>query len=80
MTKVDGKEAKILFLDDLSQPKSENKTVVDLEKLKGIGKQRYELCVGKSNLTVLGGTVMSVKYLDKFTKKEQDNEQTASED
>lgn len=76
----DGKEAKFLFLDDLSQPKSENNTVVDIEKLKGIGKQWYEHCVGISNLTVLGGTVMSKGDLDKFTKKEQNNEQTASED
>ena len=76
----DGKEAKFVFIDDLSQPKSENKKVVDIEKLKEILKQRYELCVGKSNLTVLGGTVMSKGDFDKFTKKEQDDEQTASED
>lgn len=68
----DGKEAKFIFLDDLSQPKSENNTVVDIEKLKGIGKEWYEHCVGRSNLTVLGGTtVMSKGDLDKFTKKEQ---------
>ena len=66
----DGKEAKFLFLDDLSQPKSENNTVVDIEKLKEIGKQWYGRCVGRSHLTVLGGTVMSVSELDKFTKKE----------
>lgn len=76
----DGKEAKFIFLDDLSQPKSENNTVVDLEKLKGIGKQWYEHLVGRSNLTVLDGTVMSKGDFDKFTKKEQDNGKTASED
>ena len=70
----DGKEAKFIFLDDLSQPKSENKTVVDIEKLKGIVKQWYEHCVGRSNFTVLGGTFMSKVDLDKFKKKEQDNE------
>jgi hypothetical protein len=70
----DGKEAKFIFLDDLSQPKSENKTVVDLEKLKGIGKQWFEHCVGRSNLTVLGGTVMNVSEFDKLTKKESGNE------
>lgn len=73
----DGKEAKFVFIDDLSQPKSENKTVVDIEKLKEILKQRYEHCVGRSNFTVLGGTVMSKGDLDKFTKKEQDNEQNS---
>lgn len=67
----DGKEAKFLFFDDLSQPKSENNTVVDLEKLKVIGKQWFDNCVGRSHLTVLGGTVMSKGDLDKFTKKEQ---------
>jgi hypothetical protein len=71
----DGKEAKFLFIDDLHDTK-----VADFSKLKGIGKQWYEHCVGRSNLTVLGGTVMSKGDLDKFTKKEQDNEQTASED
>jgi hypothetical protein len=63
----DGKEAKFIFLDDLSQPKSENNVVVDIEKLK----QWYEHCAGRSNLTVLGGTVMSKGDFDKFTKKEQ---------
>ena len=71
----DGKEAKFIFLDDLHDTK-----VADFSKLEGIGKQWYEHCVGRSNLTVLGGTVMSKGDLDKFTEKEQDNEQTASED
>lgn len=71
----DGKEAKFLFLDDLHDAK-----VADFSKLNGIGKQWYEHCIGRSSLTVLGGTVMSKGDLDKFTKKEQDNEQTASED
>lgn len=71
----DGKEAKFIFLDDLHDTK-----VADFSKLNGIGKQWYEHCVGRSNFTVLGGTVMSKGDLDKFTKKEQDNEQTASED
>ena len=67
----DGKEAKFIFLDDLSQPKSKNNTVVDVEKIKEIGKQWYENCVGRSNLYVLGGTVMRKGDLDKFTKKEK---------
>ena len=75
---IDGKEAKFLFLDDLSQSKSENNTVVDLEKLKEIVKQWYEHCDGRSNLTVLGGTFMSKVDFDKFTKKEQANERNGS--
>lgn len=62
----DGKKAKILFLDDLNDTK-----VADFSKLEGIGKQWYEHCGGRSNLTVLGGTVMSKGILDKYTKKEQ---------
>ena len=62
----DGKEAKFLILDDLHDTK-----VADFSKLEGIGKQWYEHCVGRSNFTVLGGTVMSKGDLDKFTKKEQ---------
>ena len=71
----DGKEAKFLFLDDFHVAK-----VDDFSKLEGIGKQWYEHCVGRSNFTVLGGTVMSIGDLDYFMKKEQDKEQTASED
>lgn len=52
----DGKETKFIFLDDLHDTK-----VADFSKLNGIGKQWYEHCVGRSNFTVLGGTVMSVK-------------------
>lgn len=62
----DGKGWKFLFLDDLHNTKD-----ADFSKLKGIGKQWYENCFGRSNLTVLGGTVMSKGDFDKFTKKEK---------
>ena len=68
----DGKEEKFLIIDDLHDTK-----VADFSKLDGIGKQWYEHCIGRSNFTVLGGTVMSKGDLDKFTKKEQDNEKNS---
>lgn len=71
----DGKEVKFLILDDLHATE-----VADFSKLEGIGKQWYEHCMGRSNLTVLGRTIMSKGDFDKFTKKEQDNEQITSED
>ncbi len=46
----DGYKSKILIVDDLSQPLSENNKTVDFEILKEL----YEHCVGRSNLTVIG--------------------------
>lgn len=61
---IDGKEAKFLILDDLHDTE-----VADFSKLEEIGKQWYEHCVGRSNFTVLGGTVMSSGgVIEKYAK------------
>jgi hypothetical protein len=71
----DGKETKILILNDLHDIK-----VDDFSKLEGIGKQWFEHCVGNNGLEVHIGAVFCAKEFEKITKKEQDNEQNANQD